>query len=120
MGESVFDIVIRLRQPEAAALGGGQVDPKIQRREAATRNAMDDLVSRLGVALASVCLVFHNTEGRTVALKWRPSAFLPQPQGVIMGEVPHTMLALGAGKAPLCVPNVLCLVSAVTSLADGL
>merc|ERR1712217_562842 len=96
---------------------------KARRKALAARDAIPELVAKLRAHLSSVCLVFHDVDSRLIAVKWRPGAFFPQPQNVLMGAVPHTMLAQkdgSAGQPVLCVPNVLFLTSTIASLAEGL
>jgi len=120
---SIFDVMLHLGGPsagqQARKVGGAKAR---RRRILASREAVASLVAKLRAHLSPVCLVFHDIERHTVALKWRPGAFLPQPNAALMGGVPHTMLAQGtaADQPPLCVPNVLCLTSIVASLAEGL
>ena len=47
---------------------------------------------------------------------WIPDLF--RPCQVLMGSAPHTVIERDA--APLCVPNVLCVLSQVAALAEGL
>merc|ERR1712039_717543 len=115
---SVFDVIVHLKPPGAE---NGQVLKKVERlRAAATREAVAGLTTKLRWHLSPVCLVFHDADSRVIALKWRPAAFFPQHQNVLMGAVPHTMLPQEEGQPPLCIPNILCLTSVVASLAEGL
>mmetsp|Transcript_47387 Transcript_47387/g.74897 ORF Transcript_47387/g.74897 Transcript_47387/m.74897 type:complete len:97 (+) Transcript_47387:553-843(+) len=84
------------------------------------REAVAGLTDKLRKHLSSVCMVFDDVDSRIIGLKWRPDAFFPQQQNILMGSVPHTMLPRGVEKPPLCVPNILCLTSLISSLADGL
>ncbi|CAK9011666.1 unnamed protein product [Durusdinium trenchii] len=98
--------------------------PRTQRAQSAqaaevTESAAQQLIQGLQQKLASVALVLYDRQRRLLALKWRPSAFFPQPQTVLMGSVPHTVIEQG-DDAPLCVPNVLCILSHVSALAEGL
>lgn len=116
---SSFDFVIQLQMPstgpEKAAKGGNLASSKAL----VSRQAVETLVTKIRSNLGCVCIVFYDTDSRTVALKWRPTAFLPQYQNFLMGAVPHTMIQRD-DRPPVCVPNVLCLFSIVLSLADGL
>merc|ERR1711920_883956 len=85
--------------------------------------AVVEFVSKLRAHLSAVCLVFYDIDSRLIAPKWRPGAFFPQPQNVLMGAVPHTILAQkgdNAGQSVLCVPNVLVLTSTIASLTEGI
>merc|ERR1712217_963742 len=96
---------------------------KARRKALAARDAIPELVAKLRAHLSSVCLVFHDVDSQLIALKWRPGAFFPQPQNVLMGAVPHTILAQNsdkAGQSVLCVPNVLVLTSTIASLTEGI
>eukprot|EP00435_Cladocopium_sp_Y103_P033435 s111_g8.t1 len=84
-----------------------------------SQEAAEELVRGLQQKLSSLCLVLYDRQRRLLALKWRPNAFLPQPQTVLMGSAPHTVITRG-DEAPLCVPNVLCILSQVSALAEGL
>lgn len=108
---SVFDVLLRLR---------GRAGAEGSRAAALGEEALESLVGRLRARLSPVCLVFYSTDSNVLALKWRPGAFFPQPQNVLMGAVPHSVVPQAAGQPPLCVPDVLCLVSAVVALAEGL
>eukprot|EP00927_Polykrikos_kofoidii_P003457 TRINITY_DN11375_c0_g1_i2.p1 TRINITY_DN11375_c0_g1~~TRINITY_DN11375_c0_g1_i2.p1 ORF type:complete len:1217 (-),score=250.11 TRINITY_DN11375_c0_g1_i2:118-3666(-) len=132
LDETVFDVVVRLAAPGASgseAAGGGPAAKKAamaKRRAAATGEAVLAFIAKLRANFSSVCLVFHDAGNHVVALKWRPSAFMPQPQNVLMGSVPHSIIARPAladgerATVPLAVPNVLCLTSMVAALAEGL
>jgi len=119
---SIFDIIIKLLPPgdadaSAKKKGGHGL---AQRRSMAVGEASASFLEKLRLHLSPVCLVFHDITNGIVALKWRPGAFLPQHHSVLMGSVPHTMLSRGKDQTPLAVPNVLCLTSFVSSLAEGL
>eukprot|EP00913_Durusdinium_trenchii_P002835 g2623.t1 len=103
------------------ALGDDSTEPRGGPFVAAevTESAAQQLIQGLQQKLASVALVLYDRQRRLLALKWRPSAFFPQPQTVLMGSVPHTVIEQG-DDAPLCVPNVLCILSHVSALAEGL
>lgn len=116
LNTSVFDVLIRLRAPMSIE----QMSAKDTRRASASREAVESLVDKIRTNLSPVCLVFYDVNTRTVALKWRPSAFFPQPQNVLMCGVPHTMIAEPPEKRLVCVPNVLCLLTAIESLAEHL
>jgi len=113
---SVFDVLVRLQPPNAedARKKGDRL------KAVASRQAVASLVSKLRSHLSPVCLIFHDTDDRMIAIKWRPTAFFPQHQNVLMGAVPHTMIRQAEGQVPICVPNVLYLTSAIASLAEGL
>lgn len=119
---SIFDVILRLQPPgegdAATKKKGGAVTAR--RRALAVREAAEGLVEKIRQHLSSVCIVFHDVESHIVGLKWRPEAFFPQHQNVLMGSVPHAMLSQGKDAQPLCIPNVLCLTSIISSLADGL
>eukprot|EP00929_Paragymnodinium_shiwhaense_P112638 TRINITY_DN80904_c0_g1_i1.p1 TRINITY_DN80904_c0_g1~~TRINITY_DN80904_c0_g1_i1.p1 ORF type:complete len:1162 (+),score=270.84 TRINITY_DN80904_c0_g1_i1:70-3486(+) len=119
LDSSVFDVVIRLAaagEKEATAATSAKAKLKFTAMpEAAAR-----FVAKLKEQLSPVCLVFHDAVNHMVALKWRPGAFLPQQQHVLMGSVPHTMIAQPSKGQPICVPNVLLLTSTVAALAEGL
>jgi U3 small nucleolar RNA-associated protein 22 len=119
---SIFDLLIRLTPPgeKDAAKARKGVASNARRRAMAMREAEASLVEKIRLHLSSVCIIFHNGENHMVGLKWRPDAFLPQHQNVLMGSVPHTMLQQGKDGQPLCIPNVLCLTSVISSLADGM
>eukprot|EP00747_Dinoflagellata_sp_TGD_P111513 gnl/TRDRNA2_/TRDRNA2_171239_c0_seq3.p1 gnl/TRDRNA2_/TRDRNA2_171239_c0~~gnl/TRDRNA2_/TRDRNA2_171239_c0_seq3.p1 ORF type:complete len:530 (-),score=100.17 gnl/TRDRNA2_/TRDRNA2_171239_c0_seq3:84-1673(-) len=124
---SLFDVVVRLRAADDLEQGGPAEKAKkkgglkaAQERARAMRDALLALVAKLRAHISPVCLVFYSTDSKLVALKWRPSAFLPQQNTALMGAVPHTMLAQGKDQPPLCIPNVLCLTSLVAALAEGL
>merc|ERR1711862_279888 len=108
---SVFDLVLRLL-PRGYADGGGKMTKLARRRAQAARPALLSLVGKIRANLSSVCLVFYDAEGQAVAVKWRPGAFFPQHQNVLMGAVPHTMVSQ-KDKPILCVPNVLYLTSVI-------
>lgn len=119
---SVFDLLVRLTSPSEVGAGEKKLGPKAARRRAVvSQEAAALLVGKLRAHLSPVCIVFHDIGSRLIAIKWRPSAFMPQHQNVLMGSVPHTMIARQQkGRPPLCVPNVLCLTSLVASLSEGL
>jgi len=115
---TVFDVIVCLKPP---AIENGRAPKKIERlKAAAKREAIASFIARLRSHLSPVCLVFHGADSHMVALKWRPAAFFPQHQNVLMGAVPHTMLPQEGVQPPLCIPNILCLTAAVASLAEGL
>merc|ERR1711957_83574 len=89
-------------------------------KAAATPQAVASLVAKLRAHLSPVALVFHDMDDRVLAVKWRPTAFFPQHQNVLMGAVPHTMIRQEDGGIPVCVPNILYLTSTIASLAEGL
>jgi len=113
---SAFDILVSLPSHSASATKGLK---SAQRHAAASSEAFRQAVSKLRAHLSPVSLVFHGSENK-IALKWRPSAYLPQPQSVLMGTIPHTMVPPSDAHPLLCVPNVLCLTSAIFSLLEGL
>lgn len=120
---SIFDVLIRLTPPGDADAPTGKKKAGhglAQRRSVAINEASASLLEKLRLHLSPVCLVFHDLANCIVALKWRPGAFLPQHHSVLMGSVPHTMLPRGKDETPLAVPNVLCLTSFISSLAEGL
>jgi len=104
---SFFDIVIKCGRRDGV------------KEEAALEATSQIVVRKLRTHLNPVCLVFCNAQNHTIALKWRPHAFLPQPTSVLVGAVPH--LLLSGDEAPqMCVPDILYLTSAVASLTEGL
>lgn len=113
---SIFDVVVRLTPTGIS----GSENKKAEKRRAAAREAGAAFVKKLRENLSPVCLVFSDDCNRIVALKWQPTAFLPQPQHVLMGAVPHTMVARPAVGQPLCVPNIMYLTSTIAALAEGL
>jgi len=116
LDSSIFDLILRLDLPKASE---GVTKADLAKASAA-HNALEDFVQKLTTQLSPICLVFRDLDARAVALKWRPAAFLPQHQHVLMGAVPHTMLRGQDGGVPICVPNVLALTSLVASLGEGL
>mmetsp|Transcript_41642 Transcript_41642/g.75572 ORF Transcript_41642/g.75572 Transcript_41642/m.75572 type:complete len:1143 (-) Transcript_41642:16-3444(-) len=116
----IFDIVLQLT-PSATkgtqVKKGGQL---AQQRKAASQAAARGLVENIKSHLSPVCLVFHDIDGNFIALKWRPGAFLPQPSSILMGAVPHAALPAKGDRPTLCVPDILCLASIVSSLSAGL
>jgi len=132
---SAFDLMLRLLPlPEdqdaevsagiedEASLKGKKAKGAAAKRLASlvSQEAARDLVQGLRDRLSPVCLVLHDAQNQLVAIKWRPSAFLPQNQNVLMGSTPHTVIAQAAGEQPLCVPNILGLTSDIAALAQGL
>lgn len=121
---SIFDVILRL-QPPGEAKGDAPAKKKgaasnARRLALAVREAASGFVEKLRLHLSSVCIVFDDMDNHIVGLKWRPEAFFPQHQNVLMGSVPHTMLRQDRGAQPICIPNVLALTSIISSLADGL
>ncbi|CAE8672752.1 unnamed protein product, partial [Polarella glacialis] len=100
----------------------GKAEAAAKRRLSAqlvSRQAAETLVGSLREQLSPVCLVLHDAQNQLLALKWRPGAFLPQHTNILMGSIPHTMIPQEGGQ-PLCVPNILCLTSAIASLVHGM
>ncbi|CAE7809403.1 Nol6, partial [Symbiodinium microadriaticum] len=121
---SAFDVVLQLLPPlevgGAPAVTQNGDEGKRETLQIVSAEAADALVQGLREKLSPVCLVFHDAQQQVVALKWRPSAFLPQPQNALMGSVPHTVIPQGPGEPPLCVPNVLCILATVSAMAEGM
>jgi len=121
---TAFDVVLQLLPPlevgSAPAVTQNGDEGKREILQMVSAEAADALVQGLREKLSPVCLVFHDAQQQVVALKWRPSAFLPQPQNVLMGSVPHTVIPQGPGEPPLCVPNVLCILATVSAMAEGM
>eukprot|EP00931_Biecheleriopsis_adriatica_P123157 TRINITY_DN9820_c0_g1_i2.p1 TRINITY_DN9820_c0_g1~~TRINITY_DN9820_c0_g1_i2.p1 ORF type:complete len:1131 (+),score=264.70 TRINITY_DN9820_c0_g1_i2:38-3394(+) len=122
---SAFDLMLRLLplpEDQDADLAAAKANSAAKRLavQLVSQEAAEELVRGLRSQLSPVCLVLHDAQNQRVAIKWRPSAFLPQPQNVLMGAMPHTVIAQGPGEAPLCVPNVLCIASDIASLAQDL
>ncbi|CAE7799609.1 Nol6 [Symbiodinium sp. KB8] len=120
---SAFDVVLQLLPPlevgGAPAVTQNGDEGKRETLQIVSAEAADALVQGLREKLSPVCLVFHDAQQQVVALKWRPSAFLPQPQNALMGSVPHTVIPQGPGEPPLCVPNVLCILATVSAMAEA-
>lgn len=124
---SIFDVIIQLHAPMADGIisklqkpRAGIARKRAQKLRSILRTGAPSFVERLRLQLSSVCMVFHDAETHIVALKWRPDAFYPQHQNVLMGSVPHMMLRQGEEEPPLCIPNALCLTPFISSLAKGL
>jgi len=121
---TVFDIIVNLMPQDAAssseARGRPKATKKNQQRAAVTAEATVAFVSKVKQHLSAICLVFYDLDSQMVALKWRPNAFLPQPQNNLMGAVPHTLVSQTKGQSLVCVPNIVCLTSTLASLAQGL
>lgn len=111
---AAVDVVLQLLPQDQ-----GKDEAKGQKAAEVSQEAAEELVQGLRQKLSSLCLVLYDRQRRLLALKWRPTAFLPQPQTVLMGSAPHTVITRG-DQAPLCVPNVLCILSQVSALAEGL
>lgn len=117
LSRATFDVMICLiPRKEMSAK-----DTRKKRKLAAVEEqAVLEYVSALRTKLSPVCLVLSDTEKREVALKWRPNAFLPQRQTVLTKCVQHTLVAQGKGDQPVCVPNVMYLMSVIGSLGSGI
>ena len=83
-----------------------------------------ELVDRLTAAYGSIALFFYDgLGGRCIALKWRPSAFLPGPLKV--GSAQHRML-VGSGEdgeataKAWALPNIADVLAGMVQAGDGL
>lgn len=131
---SAFDLCLRLLplpdDPHEVPVEGSAASSnkkkkgadKLAAAQLVSREAAQKLVQSLRKQLSPVCLVLHDEQNQLLGIKWRPSAFMPQAPNVLMGSTPYTVVAHNGGdsKAPLIVPNVLCLISNVAALAQGL